>query len=120
MKPYFNTFLTILGYYQELKGVTPSYWKNFYLAYALNCGILTSNTLPTAQVMERVDKGHGSSNQNLTISKGSKNPASDEWYDFTAKLSIIMPISWEITILPIGCLILLLSRYLTKVSKHGD
>ena len=84
--------------------------KIFYLAYALSCGILTSNTLQTSQVMERVDKGHRSSNQNLTISKGSKNPASDEWYD----------LSWEITILPIGYLILLLSRYLTKVSKHGD
>ena len=97
--------MTILGYYQERKGVTPSYWKKFYLAYALNCGILTSNTLQTSQVMERVDKGHGSSNQNLTISKGSKNPASDEWYD----------LSWEITILPIGCLIVLLSRYLASV-----
>ena len=91
--------------------------KIFYLAYALSCGILTSNTLPTTQVMERVDEWHGSSNWKSTMLTGSKNPASDEWYDCTAKL---MPISWEITILPIGCLILLLSRYKASVWKHGN
>ena len=81
-------FLTILGYYQDLKGVTQSNWKNFYLAYALNCGILTSNNLRTAQVMERVDEWQGSSNWKSTMLTGSKNPESDEWYDCTAKLSI--------------------------------
>ena len=82
-------FLTILGYYQELKGVTQSNWKNFYLAYALNCGILTSNTLSTTQVMDRVDEWHGSSNWKSTMLTGSKNPASDEWYDCTVMRSIM-------------------------------